>query len=301
MTAHRAAPTGVRYPLSEGLQAFRRNGLMSVAAVTITVVTLVALGSALVVSVALGDIARQLEAQVQVVVYLKDGLNASATAAARRRLAAFPGVTGVTYVSKEQALEQLRRSVGGGAEFRELAARNPLPASFVITADRPERLPAIAAAAAHLPWADGVSYSGATVARLLAVTRAVRAFGAAAGGVLALIALVVIASTIRLTVHARRAEIEVMRLVGATAWFVRWPFVVEGVVTGACGALAALAVVAGSYALVARSARASLPFLLLPLPTVQEVALDLSWKLLLWGVVIGAAGSLLAVRRYLRV
>ena len=90
-----------------------------------------------------------------------------------------------------------------------------------------------------------------------------------------------------------------MRLVGATAWFVRWPFVVEGAITGTCGAVAALVVVAGVYGLIARSAHASLPFL--PLPTAQEVALDLSWKLLLWGVVIGVAGSLLAVRRYVRV
>ena len=299
MTAHRAAPGGVRYLASEGFQAFRRNGLMSVAAVTITVVTLIALGSALVVSGALGYIAHQIEAQVQVVVYLKDGLRPSAVAAARQRLGAFPGVTRVTYVSKQQALEQLRRSVGGGAEFRDLGARNPLPASFVVTADRPGRLSAIAGAAARLPWTDSVSYSAETVGRLLAMTRAVRAFGAAAGGALALIALVVIASTIRLTVYARRAEIEVMRLVGATTWFVRWPFVVEGAVTGVCGALVALAVVAGAYALVARSAHASLPFL--PLPTAQEVAVDLSWKLLLWGMVIGVAGSLLAVRRYLRV
>jgi len=299
MTGHRAAPGDARYLVFEGLQAFRRNGLMSLAAVTITVVTLIALGSALVVTGALGYIAHQLEAQVQVVVYLKDGLRPAAITAARKRLGAFAGVTRVTYVSKQQALEQLRRSVGGGGEFRDLGARNPLPASFVVTADRPGRLPAIAAAAARLPWTDSVSYSAETVRRLVALTQAVRGFGAAAGGVLALIALVVIASTIRLTVYARRAEIEVMRLVGATAWFVRWPFVVEGAVTGACGALAALVLVAGSYAVLAGSAHASLPFL--PLPTPQEVALDLSWKLLVWGIVIGVAGSLLAVRRYLRV
>ena len=299
MTARRVTPGGVRYLVSEGLQAFRRNGLMSAAAVTITVVTLIALGSALVVSGALGHIARALESQVQVVVYLKDGLQPSAVGEEGASLGVLDGVTEVNYVSKGRALEQLRRSMGGGAEFRVLGSHNPLPASFVVTADRPARLSAIAGAAARLRWTEGVSYNARTVARLVALTGAVRGFGAAAGGILALIALVVISSTIRLTVYARRAEIEVMRLVGATAWFVRWPFVVEGAITGTCGAVAALVVVAGVYGLIARSAHASLPFL--PLPTAQEVALDLSWKLLLWGVVIGVAGSLLAVRRYVRV
>jgi len=85
---------------------------------------------------------------------------------------------------------------------------------------------------------------------LLAVTRAVRLVGAAAGGILALVALITIASTIRLTVFARRGEIEVMRLVGATAWFIRWPFVVEGAITGAAGACVAVIAVLAAYALV---------------------------------------------------
>ena len=125
-----------------------------------------------------------------------------------------------------------------------------------------------------------------------------RTSGAAAGGLLALVALVIIASTIRLTVFARRTEIEVMRLVGATSGFIRGPFVVEGAITGACGAAAAFGVVVGIYVAVARAARASLPFV--PLPSAQEVAVDLSWKILCWGVLIGVVGSLLAVRRHLR-
>jgi len=288
----------VRYVLAEGFEGFRRNGLMSLAAVTITTVTLVVLGAALVVASALDHIVHQLEGQLQVVVYLRDGLAPSAVNAARGRLQALPGVTGVAYVSKQDALAQLRRSVGGGADFRDVLAQNPLPASFVVTTDRPGRLAAIAAAAERFPQVESVNYSAATVGRLLALTRAVRTFGAGAGGALALLALVIIGSTIRLTVFARRTEIEVMRLVGATAGFIRWPFVVEGAVTGACGAAVAFASVVALYAGVMHGARASLPFV--PLPSVEQVALALAWKLSLWGVVIGVVGSLLAVRRHLR-
>ena len=97
----------------------------------------------------------------------------------------------------------------------------------------------------------------------------------------------------------RLAEIELMRLVGATAWFIRWPFVVEGAVTGACGACGAAAAVAAGYALIAGSAARALPFV--PLPGAGEVALEIVWKLLVWGIVIGVTASLLAVRRYVRV
>jgi cell division transport system permease protein len=95
-----------------------------------------------------------------------------------------------------------------------------------------------------------------------------------------------------LTVLARRPEIEVMRLVGATAWFIRWPFVVEGAVTGALAGFAAMILVTGAYGWIAQA----LPFL--PLSPLQ-VALELTWKVLLWGIVIGIGGSLLAVRRFL--
>ncbi len=292
------APTGIRYFLAEGFRGFTRNGLMSLAAVTITTLTLLALGGALVVAGALDQITRHVEQQAQVVAYLRDGLGPSEVAAARDRLSRLPGVVGLEYVSKDEALTRLERSVGGQVEFRDLLTSNPLPASYVITADRPGRLQAIGAAAARLPQVEDVSYGVQAVGRLLAVTRAVRLLGAAAGGVLALAALIIIASTIRLTVVARRAEIEVMRLVGATAWFIRWPFVVEGAITGACGAGAAVILVLPAYALVAHGARGTLPFL--PLPGPEQVALAVSWKLLLWGIVIGVAGSLLAVRRYVR-
>jgi cell division transport system permease protein len=298
MGSKRASPRGGRYFLSEGAQAFRRNGLMSLAAVTTTVVTLLALGAALIVASTLEYIARQLESQVQAVVYVKDGLSGAAVDALRARLASLPGVTSVVYVSKGEALDRLRKTLGSDVHMRDVLARNPLPASFVVDADRPDRLDGIAAAARHLPGVETASYGGSTAVRLLALTRMVRLGGAAVGAALALVALVIIASTIRLTVFARRAEIEVMRLVGATAWFIRWPFVVEGAITGACGAAVAFAAVAGLYALVVHGARDSLPFL--PLPGPEQVALSLSWKLMAWGIVIGVVGSLLAVRRYLR-
>jgi len=235
--------------------------------------------------------------KLQVLVYLRDGLRPDEVEAVQTRLGRLPGVTRIAFISKEDALTAFQRRLGGRVDLREVLSHNPLPASFEVTADRPERLQAVAAVAGRLPQVEHASYGAETVDRLVAVTRLVRLGGVAASSGLALVAMIIIVNTIRLTVFARRMEIEVMRLVGATAWFIRWPFIVEGAITGAAAGCAALIVVTGAYAWLAWTAGGSLPFL--PLLPPLQVALALAWKLLLWGVLIGIGGSLLAVRRFL--
>ncbi len=297
-TARRAGPArGVLYFVREGILGFGHNGLASAAAVTTTMVTLMALGAALVVASTLDQLARAVESKAQIVVYLRDGLRESEIAAVRARLTGLPGVTRVIYVSKDDALVAFQQRLGGRVDLTEFLSHNPLPASFELMVDPSSRLAAIAAAAGAIPQVERATYGAETVDRLLAVTRAVRLGGTIVSGGLALVAMIIIVSTIRLTVLARRAEIEVMRLVGATAWFIRWPFVVEGAVTGMLAGCAALIVVTGTYAWLAWTARGALPFLSLPSPV--QVAVELTWKVLLGGIVIGIGGSLLAVRRFL--
>lgn len=288
---------GARYFVREGVEGFKRNGLMSVAAVTITMVTLTALGAAVIVAGMLNQLAAGVERKLNVMVYLRDGLRSNEVGAVRARLMRLPGVTGVVFVSKEDALASFQQRLGGRVDLKEFLSRNPLPASFEVTADGAERLEAIAAAAGRLPQVEHASYGGQTIDRLMTVTRIVRLGGLAASAGLALVAMIIIVNTIRLTVFARRMEIEVMRLVGATGWFIRWPFVIEGAITGAVAACAALILVTGAYAWLAWTAGGSLPFL--PLLSPLEVARDLAWKLLMWGILIGIGGSLLAVRRFL--
>lgn len=271
---------------------------MSLAAVTVTMVSLMALGGALVIAEALDHLAHHLERQVQLAVYLRDGIPAAEVGALRARLARLPGVADIVYLSKDDALAEFRKQMGGASNFSDLLKRNPLPASFLIDAESPGRVASIAAAAQRFTDVEAVSYGVQTVDRLQAMTRVIRLFGELAGAVLAVIALIIIVSTIRLTVFARRAEIEVMRLVGATAWFIRWPFLVEGAITGICGAALAALLVSIAYVLISRGVRTSVPFL--PLPGVEQVAFSVCWKLFLWGIMMGIVGSLLAVRRYLR-
>src|SRR5262252_2124057 len=121
---------GVRYFVREGIEGFRRNGLMSVAAVTITVVTLVALGAAIIIAGTLGTAAGGVERRLQVIVYLRDGLQPKEIDGLRAQLAGLPGATGVVFVSKEAALDVFQRRMGGKVDLRGILSHNPLPASF---------------------------------------------------------------------------------------------------------------------------------------------------------------------------
>ena len=293
----RAFARGVPYFIREGVDGICRNALMSVAAMTVMAVTLVALGAALVLAQTLDRIARGVEQKTQVIVYLREGLDLDDLGALRARLTVIPGVAALAFVSKDQALAGFQQSLGGKVNLRDLLSHNPLPASFVLTADRAADLQSITAAASTLPEVEHATYGANAVDRLLMVTRAVRWGGVALSAGLALVAMIIVVSTIRLTVYARRTEIEVMRLVGGTAWFIRWPFVVEGALTGAASAGLALLVVVGGYTWLATGTHAAFP--LVPLLRPGEVALMLGWKLMLWGIAIGVGGSLLAVRRYL--
>jgi len=292
-----ASLRGMRYFIREGIEGFKRNGLMSVAAVTITVVTLVALGAAIIVAGTLDTLAGGVERRLHVIVYLRDGLPAGEIDGVRARLTRLPGVTSVVFVSKEAALESFQRRLGGTVNLRGVLSHNPLPASFEVAADRPDYLRAIAEAATALRQVEHASYGAQMADRLVAITRLVRLGGVAISAGLAVVAMIIIVNTIRLTVLARRTEIDIMRLVGATAWFIRWPFVVEGAISGALAGLAALVLVLGMYTWLAWATGGSLPFL--PLLSPLQVAVQLAWKLLLWGALIGIAGSLLALRRFL--
>ncbi|MDQ7844434.1 MAG: permease-like cell division protein FtsX [Armatimonadota bacterium] len=283
--------------VADAWASFRRNGLMTAAAVTTITVALLVVGTAVLVGLNLEKVARAVEGQVQVVAFLRDGLPPSDISRTRAAVAALPGVRSVRFVGRDAALERLRKQLGGGAAFADLVSTNPLPDSLELTLADPKQAPAVARAAAQLPGISDVGYGGEVVDRLLALTRGVRVLGAALTLFLTAVALVVVVSTIRLTIIARRREIEIMQLVGATRWFVRWPFLIEGVLQGmAAGALAS-AVLASAYALGIARVQGAMPFL--PAASIAEAAGPLIVWVMVTGVAVGGAGSLIAIRRFL--
>jgi cell division transport system permease protein len=294
----RAVAAGLAFAVAEGADSFRRNGLMSAAAVVMIFVTLLALGGAILTLMNLNRVAAAAEEQVLAVAYLRDGMTAPGRAAVEQRARALDGVADVRFVPRAEALARLERSLGGRVNVRDVVRANPLPDSLEVRPRRPSDLRSVAAALRGLSGIADVVAGEEITGRIDAASRFVRVAGGASTAVLAGVAIVIILNTLRLTIAARRTEIEIMRLVGATSAFIRRPLFVEGMIQGGVAAAGAVVLLAAGYgAFVARASEAW-PFLrLVPLAEAMPVVVA---ALVGGGVFVGVAGTALSVARFLR-
>ena len=288
------------YFITESVNSVRRNGLMSLASLMTVALSLLILGVFIVLVMNLNNMASALESQVQVSVYLKEGLKDLEVREIGTRITKLPGVTRVTFVGKEDAMQRFKQRLGEQQGLlAELGEVNPLPNAFEVKVDRPDRVKQVALAVSQLKGIEAARYGQEVVEQLFGLTRMVRIFGMILIVFLGLAALFIIVNTIRLTVFARRREIGIMKYVGATDWFIRWPFIIEGVMLGSLGACISVVLLTQFYSMVTGQVHESLAFLpLLPkFPFLYWVNIFL----LLAGVVIGALGSLISVKKFLKV
>lgn len=276
-----------------------RNGWMTLASVTVVVLTLLILGSFIAVNLNIVEITNSIKDQVELIVYLEDEVDADEL---REQIMQFPRIQQLIYVSKEDALDRMREQLGDGIT-EALDGRNPLPASFEIQAIDPEDIPALALSIGVLPGVEGVDYGQQVVEKLFQFTRVLQVFGLIVIVSLAVMALFLIANTIKLTVFARRKQIGIMKFVGATDWFIRWPFILEGVFLGLLGALISYLVVFYGYGFLYFRASAWLyeNFLSVSMASPEQVGMELLKILFALGAGIGALGSGISVRKFLKV
>ncbi|MDZ7337554.1 MAG: ABC transporter permease [candidate division KSB1 bacterium] len=282
---------GLLYSIREGIGGFRRAPLSSLLSVSTVALALTLLGVFMAVSLNLSRLAAQIQRRMTFEVFLDETLSPSATAALEQQIKAIPGVGLVEYVSKEAAVKAIQDEFG--PEVLEMLGENPLPASFRVALAPQGRGTALAeAVAAQLRGLKGVSevvYRAELFQLLDRYLKLAMTIDVVVGVGLACGAIVVIFNTIRLIIHAKEQNIEIMKLVGATPSFIRRPFLVEGILQGgAGGALAALAVW-----LLARVVALEAPRLIV-LPHVFYLAL---WCA---GMALGWLGSLVAVRRLVK-
>jgi cell division transport system permease protein len=233
--------------LHEALRALKRNGAPSLAAIVTTVVTVVLLGMLIPIFQTAQGKSEEVRDQLNVQYALYDDATKSEIAALQRELEAIPHVAEVNFISKGEALETLKAELKDDAIVEELHT-NPLPNSFEVNADDAANLPSIGAAV----FPDGPE--GRPISPIIQkefdrqqssekieeVTSALKIVLTVITALLVLASLMLVGNTIRLSIYTRRREVEVMRLVGATRWFIRWPFMIEGVVVGFAGGLVAI-------------------------------------------------------------
>jgi len=288
------------YFIKEAFRSLKRNGLMSFASISTVALSLLILGIFLIMVLNLNNMASNLESQVQISVYLQDGLSDVEMREIGTRITKLPGVNQVLFVDKEEALKRFKQRLGEQQSILQaLDGTNPLPNAFEVKMDRPEGVKPVAQAISQLKGVENAKFGQEIVEQLFALTKMMRIFGVVLIGFLALAALFIISNTIRLTVFARRKEIGIMKYVGATDWFIRWPFLLEGIILGFGGALAAVILLNQTYGALIHQVYESLAFL--PLIPQYPFITHISIILLIIGTVIGALGSTISLRKFMQV
>ena len=292
--------------LHEATRSLKRNAIPSFAAMATVLVTVLVLGVFIPIVQATTGAANEVREKVLVDVYLKSDAKPADVQRVEQRLKNdTPYVGTVAFVSKEKAYAQEKKR---NPEAYELLGSNPLPDTFRVTPDSPgnveklrDALAPVAAngqRAAIDPTIDEVKNRRDDTQKILTATRVVKLSMGGLAILLVLASILLIANTIRLSLFSRRREVEVMKLVGATDWFIRWPFMIEGIVMGALGGvLAILLLVIGKIAFLDPLAQ---DFALISSPDTINFPL-LVMVLLAASVVVAAAGSGLSLRRFLRV
>jgi cell division transport system permease protein len=292
--------------LREALRALRRNAVPSFAAVATVLVTVLVLGVFIPVVQATTGAANEIRSKVLVDVYLKKDASKADIARVRNKIEQTDGVGRVEFISKEQAIESERKA--GRGDLYDLLGTNPLPDLLRVTPDRPQDIVEVRDALAPLSPSgertvidssiDEVKDRKENTDKILSATRVVKLTMGLLAALLALASLLLVANTIRLSMYARRREVEVMKLVGATDWFIRWPFVIEGVLVGALGGITAILLLGVvKVSLVDPLAK---DFALIAAPDTMNFGLLIA-VLLGAAITVSALGSGLSLRRFLRV
>jgi cell division transport system permease protein len=291
----------------EALRALKRNAVPSFAAMATVLVTVLILGVFIPMVQATTGAANEVRNKVIADVYLKTDAKQKDIDRVRDVIEnQTPHVKNVEFVSKAQALARERES-GRGAYY-DLLGSNPLPDTFRVTPDKPDNIKAVRDALAPESPSGGRTVVDQSIDevrnreedtnKILSVTRVVKLAMALLASLLVAASLLLIANTIRLSLYARRREVEVMKLVGATDWFIRWPFVLEGVMVGALGG--ALAVLLLGVIKIAVVDPLAADFALIAAPDTMNFPLLIA-LLLAASVAVSALGSGLSLRRFLRV
>jgi cell division transport system permease protein len=291
--------TRFRFYVGEAVRSLRANLATTLAATVTVLIVMFFLG----VFVALGSYlyakVDQVRGETKVSVYLKDDVLNRQVGMLELRLRQNPDVKTVVYVSKAQALAKMKKQLGKDNNVFKQLPVNPLPASLDVHLHDPGQAKAVAATVRGRPGVDSVNYGGKTADRVLRVGATIEAVVGGLILILAIAAVLLIANTIRLSIHSRRREIEVMKLVGATNWFVRMPFIIEGMLCGLVGAAVAIVLLYASYVGLLREWIQGSD---LSSSQVQAISFWLLGALLIVaGTGLGAVGSGLTLRRYLRV
>lgn len=288
------------YFIKEVYTSFKRNIWMTLASIFTVVLSLFILGFFSIVILNLNKMADTLESQVQISVYLKDDLSQEEIDETKENLSKIEGLQDIKFTTREEAMENFKKRLGDQQFLLDaLDDTNPLPDSFSLTVTSPQQVKTIADTVVALDSVESASYSQDIINHLFNLTHLIRLIGVALIILLTGAAIFIISNTIRLTVFARRKEIAIMKYVGATDWFIRWPFLLEGICLGFIGGGLATIFLYIVYNQVTQEIYEAMAFF--PLIPQHPFINYISLAILVAGIIIGALGSTISLKRFLKV
>ncbi|HHX94417.1 MAG TPA: ABC transporter permease [Clostridia bacterium] len=288
------------YFIRQAFKSIFRNGWMSAASIATVSVSLIILGAFVLVVANTNYIASQMESDVEIAAYLEVETPEEETEDIQETISDLAGVSQVELVTKEEGLRQLNEQFGKDHDLiAAMGGENPLPDYLLVRAEDPEKVPVLAQKIEALDYIESVDYGQGVVERLFSLTNWIRVGGLVTIILLAAATVFLIAITIRITIFARKKEIEIMQCVGATRWFIRCPFFLEGMFLGFTGSLIACITLYFSYLFLVGKINSALSFL--PVVTDLNLLLSILLIVLVAGPFVGAIGSMLSLRRFLQV
>ena len=291
----------IAYYWKEGLRNIFKHGFMSVAAVVIMVVSLLLTGTVTLVAYNITNNITRLQQSNQIVVWIDDSLTTREAKTLQTQFEKIDNIASIAFEDRDVALEQYRKELGDDADILEdyNADNNPLRNSYVFTLSDSMQADATIK---EIEAVDGVASVRAdedVIRKLIQIQRVFNMIAAAMIVGLAVISIFIISNTVKLAMFARREEISIQKMVGATNWFIRWPFMLEGMTLGFFGSLISITIIDISYSALLSRIYSTLAFLPMLPPYPMLIYVDLF--IIISGTAIGAAGSYVSLRKFLRV
>ena len=284
--------------LREAWTGFRRSGIMSVVSLATVTVSLVVLGAFLLAVSNMGNAASIIGSKMEVAAYIDKNIDDYTANTFVLQISRFEGVDSVKYISKSQAWADFKNEFDERLSLSEVIKDNPLPNSFIVKVRSPQMVSVVAKKISNIPEMDEVRYSGNLADRFQVLLDAVRWGGLILVVLLILATLLIVVNTIKLTVIARQTDIYIMKLVGATNSFIKWPFMLEGILIGAIGSALSFMVLKLSYDLAVYQIQKSLPFV--PLITSKGQLFLIYGVVCVIGTILGLIGAYISVNSLLK-
>ncbi|SCB71146.1 Cell division protein FtsX [Bacillus mycoides] len=288
--------------MREGVKNLSRNGWMTFASVSAVTVTLLLVGVFLAAIMNMNHFATKVEQDVEIRVHIDPAAKEADQKKLEEDMSKIAKVDSIKYSSKEEELKRLIKSLGdSGKTFELFEQDNPLKDVFVIKAKEPTDTAAIAKKIEKMQFVSNVQYGKGQVEKLFDTVKTGRNIGIALIAGLLFTAMFLISNTIKITIYARSTEIEIMKLVGATNWFIRWPFLLEGLFLGVLGSIIPIGLILVIYNSLQGVFNEKLGGTIFELLPYNPFVFQLAGLLVLIGALIGMWGSVMSIRRFLKV